>query len=347
MGKVIHIYTAPTRGAAIVARAVVTALANQGLVGDRYEMPKNRRGVDYQLTLIELENIEAYVKEVDGAFTPDIPRRNIVTRGIALNDLCGKTFRVFELERLDGVKWQQGCLAQDAVGDWWLCLPVLVPVEQTVAPHEEVGIDLGLKDVAIASDGDRCAAGRFYRGIEHRIAQAQRHGHQRQAKRLHRRAANRRKDALHKFSRRMVDRYQKIVVGDVSSAQLAQTRMAKAVLDSGWGMLRRMLQYRGEHAGRSVKVVCENYTSCACSSCGSLTGPRGANGLRVRRWTCVDCGESHDRDVNAARNILRRAEASASMSGNEFRPCERCRAEHPAPRGGDRKSKGGDTSIGM
>jgi MOSC domain-containing protein YiiM len=94
MGKVIHIYTAPTRGAVMIAQTVVTALANQGLVGDRYEMPKNRCGVDYQLTLIELENIEVYVKEVDGAFTPDMPRRNIVTRGIALNDLCGKSFRV-------------------------------------------------------------------------------------------------------------------------------------------------------------------------------------------------------------------------------------------------------------
>ena len=78
----------------MVARAVVTALADQGLVGDRYETPKNRRGGDYQLTLIELENIEAYINEVDGAFTPDMPRRNIVTRGTALNDLCGKTFRV-------------------------------------------------------------------------------------------------------------------------------------------------------------------------------------------------------------------------------------------------------------
>jgi hypothetical protein len=106
-------------------------------------------------------------------------------------------------------------------------------------------------------------------------------------------------------------------IGDVSSTQLAQTRMAKAVLDSGWGMLRQMLQYKGEHAGRSVSVVCERYTSRACSSCGSLTGPQGVNGLCVRRWTCVDCGESHDRDVNAARNILRCAEASASVSGNE------------------------------
>ncbi len=94
MGTVIHIYTAPTRGAAMVAQTVVIAIEEQGLVGARYERPKNRRGVDYQLTLIELENIEAYINEVDGAFTPDMPRRNIVTRGTALNDLCGKTFRV-------------------------------------------------------------------------------------------------------------------------------------------------------------------------------------------------------------------------------------------------------------
>ncbi len=122
---------------------------------------------------------------------------------------------------------------------------------------------------------------------------------------------------MHKFSRRIVDRYQNIFVGDVSSTQLAQTRMAKAVLDSGWGMLRQMLQYKGEHAGRSISVTCERYTTRTCSSCGSLSGPRGVNGLRVRRWTCVDCGESHDRDVNAARNILHCAEASASVSGNE------------------------------
>jgi putative transposase len=233
---------------------------------------------------------------------------------------CGKTFRVFESERLEGLKWQQGCFAEDAVGDWWLCLPVEVRVEQAVAPDEAVGIDLGLKAVAVTSDGERCEAGRFYRGIEQRIAQAQRRGHKGQSKRLYRRAANRRRDALHKFSRRMVDRYQSIVVGDVSSTRLAQTRMAKSVLDSGWGMLRQMLRYKGEHAGRSVTVACEQYTSRVCSSCGSLTGPRGVNGLRVRRWSCANCGESHDRDVNAARNLLRRAEVSASVRGNEPPP---------------------------
>jgi len=114
-----------------------------------------------------------------------------------------------------------------------------------------------------------------------------------------------------------VNQYQKIVVGDVSSSQLAKSRMAKSVLDAGWGMLKAYLQYKGQQAGRNVQVVTERYTSRTCSSCGSLTGPHGVNGLRVRRWKCIDCGESHDRDINAARNILRRAELPASVRGNE------------------------------
>ena len=203
---------------------------------------------------------------------------------------CGKTFRVFEPERLESVKWKQGCFAQDAVGDWWLCLPVEVQIEERVAPREKVGIDLGLKDIAVTSDGGRCERGRFYRGIEQKIAQAQRRGHRRQAKRLHRRAANRRKNALHQFSRQIVDQYQKIVVGDVSTPRLVKTRMAKSVLDSGWGMLKTMLQYKGQQAGRSVQIVSERNTSRTCSSCGSLSGPHGVNGLRVRRWTCAACG---------------------------------------------------------
>jgi IS605 OrfB family transposase len=231
---------------------------------------------------------------------------------------CGKVFRVFEPGRLDGVTWQQGCFAQDAVGDWWLCLPVLVRVEATKACRAAVGIDLGLNRTAVTSDGDRLGAGTFYRSIENKIAQAQRRGHKRQAKRLHRRAASRRSDALHKFSRAIVDRYQNILVGDVSSAQLAQTRLAKAVLDAGWGMLKAQLQYKGEHAGRCVTIVSETYTTRACSSCGSLSGPGGLRQLAVRRWGCPACGAEHDRDVNAARNILIAGlRCRASVSGNE------------------------------
>lgn len=236
---------------------------------------------------------------------------------------AGKTFRVFERERLEGLKWKAGCFAQDALGDWWLCLPVEVAPAQTAAPKEAVGIDLGLKTIATTSDGDTLEAGRFYRGVEQRIAQAQRRGHKRQAKRLHRKVANRRKDALHKFSRRIVDQYQHIVIGDVSSTRLAKTRMAKSVLDSGWGMLKTQLQYKGEHAGRCVEVVSERYTSQACSACGSLSGPRGQDMLVVREWTCGDCGESHDRDVNAARNILA-LRSQRPSAGTSFQPSAVC-----------------------
>ena len=230
---------------------------------------------------------------------------------------CGKTVRVFESKRLAGVsRWRDGCFAQDAVGDWWLCLPVVLPaVEPTVAPREAVGIDLGLKDTAVTSDGDRLAAGRGYRDLEAKIAQAQRRAHKRQAKRLHRTAARRRANAIHQFTRSIVNQYQSIYIGDVSSLKLAKTRMAKSVLDSGWGMLKTQLQYKGQQAGRLVKVVDERYSTRTCSSCGALTGPAGLDRLVVRQWQCPGCAVTHDRDVNAAKNLLTVGVRSRTLAG--------------------------------
>ena len=233
---------------------------------------------------------------------------------------AGKCVRLFERERLKGVKWQAGCFAQDAVGDWWLCLPVKVEADQTVAPQEAVGIDLGLKDIAVTSDGERFTAGRWTHRYAEKLASAQRRGHKRQAKRIHRKAARARVDALHKFSRKMVDRYQNIIVGDVSSLKLVRTRMAKSVLDSGWGMLKSFLEYKSQQAARTFEVVSERNTSVTCSTCGALSGPRGVNGLIVRSWVCSDCGESHDRDENAARNIVVGSRYRTSICGNEFSP---------------------------
>jgi IS605 OrfB family transposase len=194
--------------------------------------------------------------------------------------------------------------------------------EPRIPKNEEVGLDLGLKDTVATSDGEKLAAGRFYRNIEQKIARAQRRGHKRQAKRLHRTAARRRKDALHKFSRKIVDRYQRIFVGDVSSAKLVKTRMAKSVLDAGWGMLKTQLQYKGQQAGRSVFIVSERYTTRACSSCGSLSGPTGLDMLDVRVWMCSGCGDTHDRDVNAAKNILSAGRCPPFISGNESSPSD-------------------------
>jgi len=254
-------------------------------------------------------------------------------RGNALR-FSGKTFRVFEREHLENCKWKCGCFAQDAVGDWWLCLPVEKAVSQAPAPLDAVGIDLGLKDTATTSDGERLLAGHFYRGIEQKIAQAQRRGHKRQAKRLHRQAARRRKDALHKFSRRIVEKYQFIAIGDVSSLKLVKTRMAKSVLDAGWGMLKTQLQYKGEDAGRCVRIVNERYTTQECSSCKARTGPSGLDSLVVRSWVCSGCGGIQDRDVNAAVNILFVGRCSPSVSGNE----PSLSAQAPSPTNGRREA---------
>ena len=240
-------------------------------------------------------------------------------RGNALR-FAGKTFRVFERESLADVKWRDGCFAQDSVGDWWLCLPVIVSAEETVAPLESVGIDLGLKTIATTSDGATLEAGRWTAGMADKLGTAQRRGHKRQAKRIHRKAANQRKDALHKFSTGIVRKYQTIVVGDVSSLKLAKTKMAKSVLDSGWGMLKTFLDYKSQSAARSFSVVSERNSTRTCSSCGALTGPAGLDMLVVRQWVCGDCGDSHDRDVNAARNILAGPRCRASVSGNESSP---------------------------
>ena len=94
MASITHIFVASTRGAPMASVASVAALADGGLAGDRYAESKNRPTPDYQVTLIELENIEAFVVRTGLALTPEQPRRNIVTRGINLNSLCGKRFKV-------------------------------------------------------------------------------------------------------------------------------------------------------------------------------------------------------------------------------------------------------------
>ena len=97
-----------------------------------------------------------------------------------------------------------------------------------------------------------------------------------------------------------------IFVGDVASVKLVKTRMAKSTLDAGWAMFKTMLEYKSQQAGIVFDVVNESYTTQTCSCCGSIpaSSPKGRAGLGIRGWTCCECGAVHDRDVNAARNIL-------------------------------------------
>src|SRR5688500_18439966 len=108
MSTVVHIFVASKRGAPMSAEQSVEALTEGGLRGDRYSEAKNRRSPDYQVTLIELENIEAFAQATGLSLIPAMPRRNIITRGVRLNGLCGKLFRVGRA-RFEGLELCEPC----------------------------------------------------------------------------------------------------------------------------------------------------------------------------------------------------------------------------------------------
>ncbi|MFP3700068.1 transposase, partial [Burkholderia sp. SIMBA_013] len=104
--------------------------------------------------------------------------------------------------------------------------------------------------------------------------------------------------------------------GNVSAAKLARTRMAKSVYDASWSSFRNKLRYKAIAHGATFEEVDESGSTQSCSACGSkdsTTRPKGIAGLRIREWACSDCGVEHDRDINAALNILRCGRASQGV----------------------------------
>jgi len=206
---------------------------------------------------------------------------------------------------LIGYKFRAGSFSEDSRGRWYFNVCVEVETRPTTATTA-IGIDLGLKDYATPSEGEPLAAGKFYRDLQSALGKAQRANKKARARAIHAKIKNRRKDALHKYSTALVNSHAAIFVGDVSSSKLAKTKMAKSVLDAGWTMLKTQLKYKAIARSVVFEVVSERYSTQACSCCGAISAnsPKGRAGLRIREWTCCECGTPHDRDVNAAKNIL-------------------------------------------
>ena len=217
---------------------------------------------------------------------------------------AGQRFNLWDSYGLADYELRAGSFSQDTRGRWYLNVVVKVQPQST-AGTASVGIDLGLKEASVTSTGERIE-GRFYRKLEAQLGMAQRAHKKQRVRAIHAKIANQRKDLLHQFSTRLVKHNAAIFVGDVASAKLVKTTMAKSTLDAGWSMLKTMLEYKSHQAGIVFEVVNESYTTQTCSCCGSIpaSSPKGRAGLRIREWTCSDCGAEHDRDVNAAKNIL-------------------------------------------
>ncbi|MBK5935523.1 RNA-guided endonuclease InsQ/TnpB family protein [Halorhodospira halophila] len=188
------------------------------------------------------------------------------------------------------------------------------PAVNADGTEREIALDLGLNHFAVDQHGNGIANPRCLRRAERRLRKAQKavsrkqRGSNNRAKarrrlaRCHAKVADTRADWLHQQTTRLVRENQAIYVEDLAVRGLARTRLAKSVQDAAWGQFQRLLEEKARRQGRTVIAVSRfEPTSQVCSRCGRKDGPKA---LAIRTWTCAGCGATHERDTNAARNIL-------------------------------------------
>jgi putative transposase len=222
-------------------------------------------------------------------------------------------------------------VTKDPAERWFVTFHVDVPDPVPLpAAGTSTGVDVGLKDFAVLSTGEKIGHPRDWERHEKRLKRYQRRlarcrkgsanraKAKRKAARAHARITDARRDFLHKASTDLVRRFDVIAVEDLNVAGMVRNRsLARAISCTGWGEFRSMLEYKAERYGRTVVTVDRWFPSSkTCSACGHLLA---ALSLGTRQWTCPGCGTRHDRDINAAQNIL--AAGLAAGAGNGADAC--------------------------
>ena len=205
-------------------------------------------------------------------------------------------------QKLPEAKIKCGRVIKRASG-WYLCLWLDCDHKFDVEDTEvAVGIDPGFSTLLTLSTGEKVANPHELRHGAERLAQAQRGCHKQLIARLQERQANRRSDRNHKISRKLVENFKTIYYSNDHFQGMAR-QFGKSTAQAGLGQLIGMLAYKCRTGGRALVPVNSQFTTMTCSACGARNGPTGLGGLAVRHWTCA-CGAHHDRDINAAINVL-------------------------------------------
>ncbi|MEV0299845.1 RNA-guided endonuclease InsQ/TnpB family protein [Streptomyces prasinus] len=230
----------------------------------------------------------------------------------------------------EGAKPSTVTVSRDAAGRWFVSMLVEDPTVKTLPPVDTaVGIDVGLTSLLTLSTGEKITNPRHERRDRARLAKAHKalarkekdSGNRARARlkvaRIHARITDRRRDHLHKLSTRLVRENQTLVIEDLTVRNMVKNRrLARAAFDAAWTQFRSMLEYKARWYGREVIAVDRFFPSSRlCSACGAL---QSRMPLHVRTWTCR-CGITHDRDVNAAKNLLA-AGLAAAACGDGVRP---------------------------
>jgi len=215
----------------------------------------------------------------------------------------GKTFSFWKSRELPGPV-KTGSFSQDARGRWYVNFQCEV-AEEALGGTRVIGIDLGCKDQVVCSDSVKYSRENLTRKYQEKLAKAQRAGRLKQTRTIHAKIANKRKDWAHKVTTEIARTSKVVVVGDINSKSLMQTKMAKSVADAGFAQIKSMLAYKAIRHQFDYREINESGTTVTCSTCLQKTGPSGIGGLSIRVWECSACRSLHDRDVNAATNIRR------------------------------------------